>query len=204
MGIKRFDRKYSAPRHPWRGERISSEAEIMNRYGLKNHREIWRALFKLSRWRELARHLIVNKDQKRTDELLNPLINIGCLKEKKLESVFEITPEDVLERRLQTVVFRKGLARTIREARLLITHKHIYINNKVVNAPGYIVSKDEEDKITSDITIAKTDEKAGKAEEASANEKASPAPLSKEDKKREQHNNSNKNKKNADAGTKKK
>lgn len=176
MGIKRFDKKYSAPRHPWRGERISSEAELMDMYGLKNHREIWRVLFKLSRWRELARHLIINKDPKRTEELLNPLIDIGCLKEKKLESVFEITPNDVLERRLQTVVFRKGLARTIREARLLITHKHILINNKVVNAPGYIVRKDEEDKITCNIPI-KTDEKA----KESANEEASPAPDQKEE-----------------------
>ncbi len=215
MGIKRFDKKYSTPRHLWRGERISSETEVMNRYGLKNHKEIWKVLFKLSRWRELARHLIINENLKGTDELLNPIMNIRCLKEKKLESVFEISPNDVLERRLQTVVFRKGLAKTIKEARLFITHKHILINNKIVNAPGYIVHNDDEGKITCDITVAKTDEKA---KETSTNEKASPSPFYKKRPERRgagrkhikkvdlrrQFNNSGKKQKNADADTKKK
>jgi len=174
MGIKRFNKKYSTPRHLWRGERISEEAEVMDRYGLKNHKEIWRALFKLSRWRELARHLIISKDLKGTDELLNPIMNIGCLKEKKLESVFEISLNDLLERRLQTVVYKKQLARTIKQARHLIAHKHILINNKVVNVPGYIVTKDEEDKITGDLVIvpktaeALADEKMANARMQSA------------------------------------
>ncbi|OQX22380.1 MAG: 30S ribosomal protein S4 [Candidatus Altiarchaeales archaeon A3] len=153
MGIKKFDKKYSTPRHMWRGERINSEAEIINRYGLKNHKEIWKVLFKLSRWRELARHLIINRDSKGIDELLNPVMNIGCLKEKTLESVFEISPNDMFERRLQTVVFRKGLVRTIKQARHLIVHRHISIDNKVVNVPGYIVSSSEESKITCGLII---------------------------------------------------
>ncbi|PKP56472.1 MAG: 30S ribosomal protein S4 [Candidatus Altiarchaeales archaeon HGW-Altiarchaeales-1] len=216
MGIKRFDKKYSTPRHLWRGERISSETEVMNRYGLKNHKEIWKVLFKLSRWRELARHLIINKDLKGTDELLNPIMNISCLKEKKLESVFEISPNDMLERRLQTVVFRKGLAQTIKQARHFITHKHILIDDKVVNVPGYIVHNDDEGKITCDLIVdTKTDKKV---KETSANEKAYPAPLyrkrperrgpnRKHIKKvdfRKQFNNSGKKQKNADADTKKK
>lgn len=153
MGIKRLERKYSTPRHLWRSERIYNEAELMEKYGLKNHREIWKVLFKLSRWRGLARHLITTNDPKTTDEFLNSLINIGCLKEKTLESVFEISPNDVLERRLQTLVFRKNLAQTMRQARHFITHKHIFINNKVVNVPSYIVRKDEEDKITCDLVV---------------------------------------------------
>jgi len=153
MSIKKFNKKYSTPRHMWRGERINSEAEIINQYGLKNHKEIWKVLFKLSRWRELARRLIINNDSKGTDELLNPLTNISCLKERTLESVFEISPNDIFERRLQTVVFRKGLAGTIKQARHLIVHRHITIDNKVVNAPGHIVSSNDESRITCGLTF---------------------------------------------------
>lgn len=153
MGIKKFGRKYSTPRYMWRGERIRGESEIIDRYGLKNHKEVWKVLFELSRWRELARHFIISEDLKGTDELLNPIMNIGCLKERKLESVFEISPNDVLERRLQTIVFRKGLARTIRQARHLIAHKHVQVDGQVINVPGYRVDKDEESKITCDIVV---------------------------------------------------
>lgn len=169
MGIKKFDKKYSTPRHMWRGERVKGEAEIIEKYGLKNHKEVWKVLFALSRWRELARHFIISKDLKGTDELLNPLMKIGCLKEKKLESVFEISPNDVFERRLQTIVFRKGLARTIRQARHLISHKHIRVDNKVIiNVPGYIVDKGEESNITCDIVINP------KTSETSTDEKETP------------------------------
>ncbi len=164
MGIKRFDKKYVTPRCLWDEERIRTESEIINRYGLKNHKELWRVLFKLSKWRELAKELIVNRDPNKLDKLLNPLINMGILKEKTLESVFEITPQDVLERRLQTIVFRKGLARTIRQARHLIVHRHILVNNRVVNSPQYIVSKDEEDKITCNIVVNPSTNEASKKE----------------------------------------
>lgn len=54
---------------------------------------------------------------------------------------------DILERRLQTIVYRKGLARTIHQARQLITHKKIEVGGRIVSAPGYLVQREEEDKI---------------------------------------------------------
>ncbi len=45
-----------------------------------------------------------------------------------------------LERRLDNVIFRIGLARTRREARQVVGHKHVLVNGKVVNIPSYLVS----------------------------------------------------------------
>ena len=64
-----------------------------------------------------------------------------------LDDVLDLTIESILERRLQTLVFRKGLAKTIHQSRQLITHGHIAINGKKFFSPSYIVPKNEEDKI---------------------------------------------------------
>ncbi|MEF9942034.1 MAG: 30S ribosomal protein S4 [Lachnospiraceae bacterium] len=45
----------------------------------------------------------------------------------------------LLELRLDNVVFRMGLARTRREARQIVDHKHIMVNGKTVNIPSYLV-----------------------------------------------------------------
>ena len=45
----------------------------------------------------------------------------------------------LLESRLDNIVFRMGLARTRREARQIVDHKHITVNGKVVNIPSYLV-----------------------------------------------------------------
>ncbi|MBQ7428040.1 MAG: 30S ribosomal protein S4 [Butyrivibrio sp.] len=43
----------------------------------------------------------------------------------------------LLERRLDNVVFRMGFARTRREARQIVDHKHITVNGKIINIPSY-------------------------------------------------------------------
>ena len=45
----------------------------------------------------------------------------------------------LLESRLDNVVFRMGLARTRREARQIVDHKHVLVNGKCVNIPSYLV-----------------------------------------------------------------
>ena len=45
----------------------------------------------------------------------------------------------LLERRLDNVLFRMGLARTRREARQIVDHKHVMVNGKVVNVPSYLI-----------------------------------------------------------------
>jgi small subunit ribosomal protein S4 len=55
--------------------------------------------------------------------------------------------EDILERRLQTIVFHKGLAQSMHQARQLIAHGHISIGGRKVSSPSYLVLKDEEEKM---------------------------------------------------------
>lgn len=45
----------------------------------------------------------------------------------------------LLERRLDNIVFRLGFARTRREARQVVDHKHVLVNGKCVNVPSYLV-----------------------------------------------------------------
>jgi len=62
--------------------------------------------------------------------------------------VLSLTAKDVLERRLQSIVFRKGLAPTIHAARQMVVHRHITVNGRIVDIPGYLVNLDEEEKVS--------------------------------------------------------
>ena len=82
------------------------------------------------------------------NELLTKLKKVGILQETAvLDNVLDLTIEDILERRLQTIVFRKGLARTIFQSRQLITHGHVTIDNRRITVPGYMVAKADEPKV---------------------------------------------------------
>ncbi len=62
---------------------------------------------------------------------------------KKAKRMNGMTGENLmqlLETRLDNVIFRMGLARTRREARQIVDHKHVTVNGKVVNIPSYLVS----------------------------------------------------------------
>ncbi|MEM4076809.1 MAG: 30S ribosomal protein S4, partial [Metallosphaera sp.] len=85
----------------------------------------------------------------REKQLLSKLYKIGLLKSEQssIDDVLGLEEENLLERRLQTIVHRKGLARTIYQARQLIVHGHIAVGGRKVTSPGYIVKRDEEDSI---------------------------------------------------------
>jgi len=84
----------------------------------------------------------------REKQLLDRLHRLGILAEESaLDDVLDLSLEDILERRLQTLVFHRGLAQSIHQSRQLITHGHIAIDGKRVSTPSYLVLKDEETKI---------------------------------------------------------
>ncbi|TRM73320.1 30S ribosomal protein S4, partial [Sulfolobus sp. A20-N-F8] len=85
----------------------------------------------------------------REKQLVGKLAKIGLLKGENstVDDILSLTEENLLERRLQTLVYKKGLANTVYQARQLIVHGHIAIGGKRVTSPGYIVSVDEEDLI---------------------------------------------------------
>jgi small subunit ribosomal protein S4 len=152
MGDPRKPRKkWSPPGHPWVKERLIEEMKLMGEYGLRNKREIWIAAAMLRKYRHRARALLALPPEVREKEeraLLNRLYEIGLVeKDATLDDVLSLTVRDLLERRLQTVVYRKGLAKSIHHARQLVTHGHIAINGRRVTSPGYIVRRDEEELI---------------------------------------------------------
>jgi len=148
---KRPRKKYETPKQPWRTERLLEELKIVGEYGLRNKRELWRAASILRKYRKIARSLFVLTEEERVKKesvLIRTLYKMGILPENATaDDVLRLTVRDILERRLQTIVFRLGLAKTIYHARQLITHRHIAVGDRVVSAPSYLVKRGEEEKI---------------------------------------------------------
>jgi small subunit ribosomal protein S4 len=144
---------WEGPTHPWQKDRIEEEKQLLKQYGLKNKREIWKAATIARKIRFYVRYLNAKKAagvdvSKEEEKLKNRLVKFGLLnKNSDISEALNITVREILERRLQTIVFRKGLAKTIKQARQLIVHRHIVIGDKVISSPGYLVKVDEEDKI---------------------------------------------------------
>ncbi|EDY36621.1 ribosomal protein S4 [Aciduliprofundum boonei T469] len=154
MGDPRFNRKkYETPKHPWEADRIKEEWELQKKYGLKNKREIWKAKSLLRNFRGQARQLQAKlrygnpQAEKEQKLLFDKLIRLGILNEANatLDAVLSLTVEDILRRRLQTIVYLKGLARTPKQARQFIVHGHIAIGDRKVTIPSYLVRKEEEE-----------------------------------------------------------
>lgn len=149
---KRQRRKFDTPRFPWRKDILDEELKMLGTYGLRNKHELWRHETQLSKFRGIARSLIgrpAEERMKMENELLTRLKKLGVLQETAvLDDVLDLSLEDLLERRLQTLVFRKTLSKTVHQARQLITHGHITLDNRRVTIPGYLVSREEEKSLT--------------------------------------------------------
>jgi len=142
---KKIRKKWRGPKHPWRREVLQQELELVGRYGLRNKRELWRAKYTIEKTRFQARRLLAVADEEQRRRLIDKLVRMSLLPPgATLDDVLSLTVSDLLERRLQTIVYRKGLAKTIHQARQLIVHGHIAIGDQVVSCPGYIVGRDEE------------------------------------------------------------
>ncbi len=147
-------RKYDTPSHPWQGSRIKEENELLKKYGLKNKKELWKAQSLLRNYRRQGRDLLARlrygdlQAQKEMKALLKKLANLGFLSESAtIDDVLALELERILERRLQTLVYIKGLAYTPKQARQLIVHGHTVVNDRKVTVPGYLVKKHEEGSI---------------------------------------------------------
>ncbi|HLC92559.1 MAG TPA: 30S ribosomal protein S4 [archaeon] len=148
MGEPRKKRKqYETPRKQWDKRLLEAERKLANTYGLVNKREIRRPMTWLKYKRNQAKSLLaltMDKRMQRQQELISGLTKIGMISgESTLDDVLGLKIEGILEKRLQTMVFRKGLANSVKQARQFITHGHIAINGKRVSSPGYIVPVSE-------------------------------------------------------------
>lgn len=180
MGDPKFSRKtYDTPSHPWQGERIKAEVEIVRAFGLKNKTEVWKAQTILRNLRKQSRDLQARlrtgdaQAKIEADALIAKCGRLGYLtSDATLNDILTLKEEDVLSRRLQTIVYEKGLANTIKQARQMVTHGHIYMNGHRVTVPGYIVTRLEESSIEYNPASPFTDEMHPmriSAEQAAAN-----------------------------------
>ncbi len=144
-GIKRKRKLFSRPKKLFDRVRMDEENVLVKRYGLKNKREIWKAKTTVSKLRRRAKTLI-GKDMTEQQIFFDRLNKIG-MNITDVSDVLALTEENIFERRLQTFLFKKKLANTIKQARQLIIHKNVLVDGSVVNIPSFIVTKELEDKI---------------------------------------------------------
>lgn len=157
---KKSKKRYEKPRRPWEMTRIKEERELAEMYGLKSKREIWKAASYIKKYKRQIRAILAEiagmkpteHTLRKKDAILAALRRRGILKESegasgKVEDILALTVEDILERRLQTRVYKKGLSNSMKHARQLIVHGHIAVDGRRVTIPSYIVDVVEDKKI---------------------------------------------------------
>ncbi|MFH0829743.1 MAG: 30S ribosomal protein S4 [Candidatus Aenigmatarchaeota archaeon] len=174
--MKKQVAKFSTPLKPWNRERLEKEKVLLLNYGLRRKKEIWRAEGMLSEWRTRARDLRGKRDPEKEKILLDRLVKLGLLREGAgLEDVLKLKVENLMERRLQTVILRKGFATSAKQARQLIIHGHIAVDGKKVKWPSTLMPTVEDSKLA---YAPKSKFKAAKEWAAGHKEKpAQPAPV---------------------------
>lgn len=165
--------------------------KLCGEFGLRNKREIYRVAYALARIRKAARELLTldDKNPRRLFEgnaLIRRLIRIGVLDKtmNKLDYVLGLKVEDFLERRLQTQVFKLGLAKSIHHARVLIRQRHIRVGKQLVDVPSFVVRLDSQKLIDFALTSPYGGARAGRVKrrsERNASSKSSGAAAADED-----------------------
>jgi len=152
MGDPRKAKKsYTRPRSIWTSDQISSELYVVGSYGLRNKKELWKAQTEIARIRNQARALLaISADVRHETEtkLLNYLSRLGIVEDgSTLDDILNLKIEDILERRLQTLVMKRSNLKSPYQARQIVVHGHVSIGDRKINLPGYLVKKDEETQI---------------------------------------------------------
>lgn len=145
---RKFRSVVKGPRHPWQKERIESERKVLKEYGLKNKREIWQMDSLLKKFRDQAKSLIAAQGvqaELEKQQLMSRLARLGLISvSARLDDILDLSLQSIMERRLQSVLVRKGLAKSMNQARQFITHTHVIVGERVISRPSYLVAVAEE------------------------------------------------------------
>jgi small subunit ribosomal protein S4 len=147
---RRLRKKLEGPRHPFNKPRIEEEMNYLGNFGLRNKKEIWKAQTVLRKFRARARASLALPEHQRENErviLIKKLYQMGIMptEDGLTDEILSLSVEKFLKRRLQSIVHELGLAKTPWQARQMITHGHIAIQEKKVTSPSYHVSRGEEE-----------------------------------------------------------
>jgi len=148
---KKKHKKYRTPERPYDQSRIMDELRLLGTYGLRNKKELWRHRTILRNSQRISRAILSMESEERVQEernLLNKMHIFGLVQRNaSLDDVLGMKIEDILERRLQTLVYRNRMASSFFQARQLIVHGHIAVEDRIVSSPSFIVKREEENKI---------------------------------------------------------
>ena len=148
---KRKHKKYSRPKKLYDINIMKEEPGLVKKYGLKNRREVWRADFAIGRIRDLAKKLIT-AEEKIKEEFVNRQRAKG-FDVSKIADILGLNKEDYLKRRLQSIIVKKGFAKTHKQARQLIIHKHVSIDNNFIDSPSHLITVEEENAIGMNLAV---------------------------------------------------
>ncbi len=134
----------------WEKQRIDEEHKIQEKFGLKTLKEVWIAASELRRIRRRVREVLSGKASIEVgNQIIARLVKYSVVNSgATLDDLLIINTDSLLGRRLQTIVFNRGMAKSPKQARQFITHGFIAINGKRVTAPGYMVPGADENKIS--------------------------------------------------------
>lgn len=148
MGDPRFSKKtYKKPKVPWQEDRIDDERRLVEKFGLRRKQELYRTQASLKDYKEAAKRLATEdtgQAEQEKQQLFNALNQYGLLREDTLTDVLSVNLQQLLGRRLQTLLVDQDLAKSPSQARQFISHRHITVDGERVTSPGYLVTVDEE------------------------------------------------------------
>jgi small subunit ribosomal protein S4 len=148
---RKIRKKFSKPRHPWEGPRIEEEKVLVKEYGLTTKQEIWKMQSLLKSYKDQTKKLIAQHNEQAEKEmqlLMKKLQNLNLVSaEGTTDNILGLSIKDIMERRLQTLVFRNKLSRSMKQARQFVLHGHIMVNGKSITSPSHLVSVADSTKI---------------------------------------------------------
>ena len=152
MGDPKLPRRvWRKPKRPLNYELKMEELKTVGTFGLRTKRELWKTNTELSRVRHQARSLLALRQEVRDEKepiLMKSLVRIGLVSsDATLDDVLNLNVDDLLSRRLQTIVSKKMGFKTPYQARQAVIHGHIMIGDRKIDIPSYTVRVDEEDSI---------------------------------------------------------
>jgi small subunit ribosomal protein S4 len=154
--MRKLKKKYKRPQMLWDKARIDRDAILKKNFGLVRKKEIWKAETILRKYRRFARRLAALRDKQGEKILIGKLVDMGLLnKGAGLDDALGLTVENILERRLQTVILRKGMATTPKQSRQLIVHGHVKVGGRKSVNPGRFLTVGEEGSMEVDMQVQK-------------------------------------------------
>ena len=150
MGDPRKSKKsFSRPKAKWNKERIDAEKEMLRKYGLRRKKELWKTEAIVRDIKRRARGLLATKNEDDEKSLINKVRKFGFSMKENLtiDDLLDLNLEGVLDRRLQTIVCKIGLANSSKQARQFIVHGHIVVDGRKSTSPCRMIKVDEEGKI---------------------------------------------------------